>query len=294
MRRIGTDRPYHHADTIDLELGHNQPPHHFLVRRLFLYTDTHMALTWADKRRLYVIGGAVVIGIMLLAALGISALYEAPSCMDRKQNQDESGIDCGGSCAYLCKNEVQEPRVSFARAIANGNGRTDVIAYIENRNQSAEAKGARYEVEVFDEAGELLGKREGTIDLPPRSTVTLFVPGIYLGIGASPRAFVSFEEDLKWRNARGASEAITVTNADLILGEKPRVNAALTNISPTAVYNRTLIATVFDAGGVAIAASQTVVREIEGRGTEDAVFTWNEPFQGTAVRVEVMSVPLLP
>jgi len=265
-----------------------------LVRRLFLYTDIYMALTWADKRRLYVIGGAALVGIVLLAAFIISVMYEAPSCMDRKQNQDETGIDCGGSCAYLCKNDVQEPRVSFARAIANGNGRTDVIAYIENRNQSAEAKSARYEVEVFDEAGTLLGKREGTLDLPARSTVTLFVPGIYLGIGASPRAFVSFEESLNWRNARGASEAVSVTTADLVLSEKPRVTAMLSNISPTTVYNRTMVATVFDTDGVAIAASQTVVREIAGRGSAQAVFTWNEPFIGTAARVEVTSVPTLP
>jgi len=265
-----------------------------LVWRLFLYTDTYMALTWADKRRFYIIGGAALIGLTLLMVFLISVMYEAPSCMDRKQNQDEAGIDCGGSCAYLCKADVQEPRVSFARAIANGNGRTDVIAYIENRNQSAEAKSARYEVEVFDEAGELLGKREGMIDLPARSTVTLFVPGVYLGIGASPRAFISFEDDLKWRNARDTSEVIAVTSADLVLGEKPRVNAMLSNISPTAVYNRTMIATIFDGDGVAIAASQTVVREIAARGTAQAVFTWNQPFVGNAVRVEVTSVPLLP
>lgn len=253
-----------------------------------------MALTWADKRRFYVIGGAALIGITLLAALTISILYEAPSCMDQKQNQDEAGIDCGGSCAYLCMHEVQEPRVSFARALANGNGRTDVIAYVENRNQNAEAKSARYEVEVFDESGVLLGKREGTIDLPARSTVALFVPGIYLGMGAAPRTFVSFADETKWRNARGGEAPVIVTRADLVLGSQPRVNATLSNDSPDALYNRTLIATVFDAAGVAIAASQTIVRQIEGAGSADVVFTWNEPFTGTATRVEVTSVPVLP
>ncbi|MES2931347.1 MAG: hypothetical protein V4682_01445 [Patescibacteria group bacterium] len=253
-----------------------------------------MALTWADKRRFYVIGGAVLIGIALLTVFAISILYEAPSCMDQKLNQDEAGIDCGGSCAYLCAHEVQEPRITFARTIENGNGRTDVIAYIENRNQTAEAKGARYTVEVFDESGTLLGKREGMLDLPARSTVSLFVPGIYQGIGAAPRAFISFAEDTDWRNARGGENAIAVSQADLVLGEKPRVNVILSNSAPTALYNKTIIATVFDQTGVAIAASQTVVREIAGLGTATAVFTWNQPFQGTPARVEVTSVPTLP
>lgn len=253
-----------------------------------------MAFTWADKRRFYVIGGAALIGIALLTVFVISIMYEAPSCMDQKLNQDEAGIDCGGSCAYLCAHEVQEPRVTFARTIENGSGRTDVIAYIENRNQSAEAKSARYTVEVFDETGNLLGTKEGTMDLPARSTVSLFIPGIYQGIGTAPRAFVSFADDTKWRNARGGENAIAVSQADLVLGDRPRVNAILSNISPTAVYNKTVIATVFNQEGVAIAASQTVVREISGRGTATAVFTWNQPFAGTAARVEVTSVPSLP
>lgn len=253
-----------------------------------------MALTWADKRRFYIIGGAALIGCALLAIFVISVLYEAPSCMDQKQNQDETGIDCGGSCAYLCAFEAQEPRVTFARALTNGSGRTDVIAYIENRNQSAEAKGARYQVEVFDEAGVLLGTREGTIDLPARSTTALFIPGIYLGTGAAPRAFVSFEDSTRWRNAAGGEGAVTVTATDVIPGTRPRVNATVSNVAPTAVYNHTMIATVFDESGVAIAASQTVVREIAGRGSAQAVFTWNEPFLGEATRVEVMGVPVLP
>lgn len=253
-----------------------------------------MTLTWADKRRFYVIGGAALIGVALLTVFIISILYEAPSCLDQKQNQDEAGIDCGGSCAYLCPHEVQEPRVTFARTIENGSGRTDVIAYIENRNQNAEAKGARYTLEVFDEAGTILGTKEGVMDLPARSTVSLFVPGVYQGIGTAPRAFISFAEDTRWRTARGAENAIAVTQADLVLGDKPRVNAILSNISPTTIYNKTVIATVFDQDGVAIAASQTVVREIRGLGTATAVFTWNQPFQGSAARVEVTSVPVLP
>lgn len=253
-----------------------------------------MALTWGDKRRFIIIGSAAVLGTLLLAGIVIAVLYDAPSCMDARQNQDETGIDCGGSCAYLCRNEVQEPRLSFARAVTNGSGRTDVIAYIENRNQAAEAKDARYTVEVFDELGDLLGKREGTIDLPARSTVALYAPGVYVGVGATPRAFVSFDEDMRWRNARGGQAPLAISGIELIPGSRPRVNATITNVAPSAAYNQTFVATVFDTEGVAIAASQTVVREVPALGTASAVFTWPEAFMGTAVRVEVIVVPVLP
>lgn len=252
-----------------------------------------MAFTWADKRRTYIIGGAVMLGVVLLSGILIAVLYEAPSCMDGRQNQDETGIDCGGSCLYLCQNEVQAPRLTFARAVTNGSGRTDVIAYIENRNQAAEANDAPYTVEVFDEVGTLLGKREGRIDLPARSTVALYVPGVYVGVGAAPRAFVSFADDTRWRTARTEEVPLRITDITLISGELPRVNATVSNVAPSAVYGRTLIATVFDSNGVAIAASQTVVREVPALGSTSAVFTWPEAFTGTAVRVEVTAVPLL-
>lgn len=253
-----------------------------------------MALTWADKRRTYIIGGAIAFGIMLLSGILFAFLYEAPSCMDGRQNQDETDIDCGGSCMYLCRNEVQAPRLSFARAVTNGSGRTDVIAYIENRNPDAEAKDALYTVEVFDESNVLLGKREGRIDLPARSTVALYVPGVYVGVAAVPRAFVSFADDTRWRNVRAGEAPLTVSGITLVPGALPRVNATVSNSAPSAVYNRTLIATVFDSDGVAIAASQTVVREVAALGSTQAVFTWPEVFTGTAVRVEVTAVPMLP
>lgn len=252
-----------------------------------------MALTWADKRRAYVIGGFVLVGLMLLAAVAIAVFYEAPSCMDRKLNQDETGIDCGGSCQYLCNAEVDPARITFARAIAYG-GRTDVVAYIENRNRTAEAKGAKYTAEVYDESGRLLGKKEGMIDLPARATVPLFIPAIAPGVAVAPRAFITFEDDMKWRSAREGQIALKVVGSEILAGEKPRVRATVANPDAKIAYDRTVIATVFDGAGQAIASSRTVVRQVPAFGEAQAVFTWSEPFSSQAARVEVMEVPTLP
>lgn len=240
-----------------------------------------------------IIGGFVAVMLVLAAGVAFAVMYKVPSCMDGKQNADEAGVDCGGSCAYLCKADVEAPRISFARAVASG-GRTDVIAYVENRNRNAEAKAASYAVEVFDEAGTLLGKKEGTIDLPARSVVPVFIPGILPGIGVTPRAFVSFPDDMRWRTPTENEPPFSVTGVKLVEGTQPRVTATIGNTAATASYGRTAIATVFDASGQAIAGSKTMVRQIPAFGSAEAVFTWTEPFQGTAARVEVSVVPVLP
>ncbi len=237
-------------------------------------------------------GSAALIGIVLLAGIVIAVVYDAPSCTDLTQNQDETGVDCGGSCAYLCNDTVQAPRVQFARAIENGVGRTDVIAYVENRNAGAEANDAPYTVEVFATDGTPLGMRVGTIDLPARSTTALFVPGVAAAGGV--RAFVSFEDAMRWRTARSGDLPLVVSRIDRVEGDRPRITALLENPAPEAQYNRTIIATVFDVAGEAIAVSQTVVREVPALGTAEAVFTWNAPYRGQGARVEVVTVPELP
>src|SRR3989344_7202851 len=101
---------------------------------VFCYTRK---MSWAARRRFIIllIIGAVVVAF--LTTVGIATFYDAPSCTDSKQNQDETGIDCGGSCSRICTAEAQPPTVLFTKAIQNGEGRVDVIAEIENKNADA-------------------------------------------------------------------------------------------------------------------------------------------------------------
>lgn len=251
-----------------------------------------MALDWAGKRRFYIIGGVSLVALMLLSGIVIAVMYEAPSCMDGKQNQDESGIDCGGSCAYLCSAEVDPARVSFARALTNLSGRTDFIAYVENRNAIAEAKSAQYVAEIFDAQGRLLGSKEGIVDLPARAIVPVFIPGV--GAGSAARAFLTIAETTKWRIPTDKKEPLTVGTVSMIPGDKARVTAPIENLSPRDEFDRTVIAVVFNANGEAVAATQTVLRVVSAFGKADAVFSWNEPFPEGATRAEVRVAPRLP
>lgn len=252
-----------------------------------------MDLSWSERRRYGIYAGFGIAALLLITGIVFAVVYDVPTCTDGKQNADETGVDCGGSCAYMCNASVETPRTTFARTVTSG-GRTDVIAYIENRNRDAEAKDARYTIELFDDTGALLGKRDGSIDLPARSTVAIYVPGILQGIGVAPRAFVTFDTDMKWRAPKEADVLVTVSNTQLTLSDKPRVTATLKNPSPDTLYDRTVVATVFGSDGLAIAASKTVARTIPGLDTADVVFTWSEPFVGEAARVEVNVLPVLP
>lgn len=238
------------------------------------------------------IGIAAALFLALVAGIALAVVYDPPSCADGAQNQDEEGVDCGGSCAYLCDASAAPLRVSFARALSAGN-RTDLLAYVENRNPEAEARRAPYTAEIFGEDGTLRAKREGVLDIPARATVPLFIPGLYGGDAPAARAFVSFG-GVKWSAPREGSAPVRVERAELVPGTEPRVNATVANPSARAVYGQKLVVTVFDAAGIALVASQTVVREVPAQGEAAAVFTWSAPFPGEPARIEVLPVPVLP
>ncbi len=89
------------------------------------------------KQALY---GGVYLAIILLISTWLFFFFvkPAPSCFDKKQNQNEEGIDCGGICAQICLpadlqpiSIVEEPETFFPTA-----DKTTVLARIKNPNDS--------------------------------------------------------------------------------------------------------------------------------------------------------------
>jgi hypothetical protein len=74
--------------------------------------------------------------------------------------------------------------------------------------------------------------------------------------------------------------------------DAPRVTATIENPFVTALRGIKLTATVFNAAGNAIAASQTIVPELGPQNSTDIVFTWNAPFSDVDARIDVR--PFIP
>ena len=63
-------------------------------------------MTWGLKRQIFY----VIVLLLFVTVFAFIILYptfnKAPSCIDGKQNGNETGIDCGGSCANACLSQV--------------------------------------------------------------------------------------------------------------------------------------------------------------------------------------------
>ena len=254
-------------------------------------------MQWALERRLIVF---LIIGALLaVVAAGLYFLffYQGPTCTDGVWNGRETGVDCGGTCAYLCLATEEPPTVLFTQAILNGEGRTDVISLIENKNQRSAAKHVPYAISIFGYDQALIQHVTGTLDLPPGATVPVFVPGVASGYATPGAAFLSTaSSSIQWY-AEDTDPRVVPSVSGITLGgatDTPRITATLGNPDIRPMRGMKAIVIVFDASGNAIGASQTIVPLIGAQGSAIATFTWNAPFEGVPVQIQVLPVIPLP
>lgn len=94
-------------------------------------------------------------------------LKPAPSCFDGIQNQNEEGIDCGGSCAKQCPLVgVLEPNLIFAEALSVPGERSSVVARLENPNFEYGAGTLNYRIDFLTSPGSVVSKRGSAYLLP--------------------------------------------------------------------------------------------------------------------------------
>ncbi len=247
-------------------------------------------MSWSSHRKLIILSiiGAAVAAIIALAV--IATVYEIPSCADNTQNQDETGIDCGGSCTLLCAVDQKALNPLFTRQLIAPNGRTDVIAYVENPNPDALAKDVPYRITLYGKDNIIVSSKTGKMSVPPSTTVPVFVPGFYSGFQEVARAFLEFEGEVEWYRDEVERPKLSVSDVELDEGGTPRLTASISNPTAKPLYRVPVVATLFDSNKNAIAASATVVDVIPAQGSAPLIFTWNAPFSAPVARTEIIPI----
>ncbi len=247
--------------------------------------------SWSSQRKfLY---GALVI-VVVLVPLGLFIFfntYEAPTCFDGRKNQDEAGVDCGGSCVILCDSQAIEPIVLWQRYFEIVPGTYSVVAYVENPNPSVWARDVEYIFKIYDLDGVLVYEGPGKSDLPPRQSSPIFQTSINLGARTPSRMSFELKEVGEWQKDEEYKNSIQVVDRKFErLEESPRVEVEIKNSDIKELRELELVALVFDSSGNALGASRTFLDSISAEDTKTLVFTWPNPFSGNPAKIEVIPV----
>jgi hypothetical protein len=249
-------------------------------------------MTWALKRQIIYI----TILVLFISILGFLIIYpqvsKAPTCVDNKQNGDETGIDCGGSCPKACVYQVDQVSILWARAFKVVPGRYNAVAYLTNHNQNEAIQNITYRFRFADANNVYVGKREGSTFVPPGGNFAVFEPAIDIGSAIPVYTSFEFTEEPVWLQV--APEKINqlkvfISNIQL-MDEKisPRLSATIKNSSLFTIPNVDVVAILYDATGNAISTSRTYFDQLGPLQSSDVNFTWPEPLPGDIVEKEII------
>lgn len=245
-----------------------------------------MHVGWRLKRQLVFFGFFSII-VLLVAGYFAYRLFPEASCFDRRQNQGEEQVDCGGPCGPCMVAHAQEPLVVWTRYFEIRPGVFDVAALVENANVSLGAAAVPYTFRLLDVDGGLIVNRRGSAYLLPNQQTLVFETGLVAGIRAPVR--VTFALDpFEWRVHEEQKLPLTVVKTDRAFDEeRPKLTVTVENSSVYDVPRVDVSVLLSDAQGNAIAAGVSRLDVVRDSVRADAVFTWPQPFVRTVADVRV-------
>jgi hypothetical protein len=254
-----------------------------------------MALTpWALKRQIFY----VIILLAFIFGFGFLIispyLNKTPSCTDGKQNGNETGIDCGGSCPNACLSQIDTVSVLWARAFEVIPGRYNAVAYIVNHNKNAAVEKINYRFRFADSNNVYIGKREGSTMIPVSGNFAVFAPGIDIGNSIPVYTTFEFTETPQWLQvSQDKIDQLKVLVSNIQLTNEttsPRLSATIKNTSLFTIPNVGVVALLYDADGNVLSASSTYLNQLNPLESNDINFTWPEPFSGVVVAKEIIPI----
>lgn len=236
---------------------------------------------WAFWRRIQYAIGALAILTLLSIGIYYQYVYKAPNCFDLIQNGTETGVDCGGSCQRICEASIIPPLIQWSQSFKIVDGQYNAVAYVENKNKDIGTPELKYIFRLYDADG-LIVEREGKTVLPPESVYPIFEGRVMTGTRIPTRTTIEFVGTPEWLPAESGRGQFSVEKRELVNADSlPRLTAQLRNTSLDEAKDVEVVATIFDASGNPLTASQSFMKYFPGRTTQDAVFTWPKPIAKT-------------
>jgi Mg-chelatase subunit ChlD len=236
---------------------------------------------WAFWRRIQYATGFLTFLTLVFVAVHYSFFYAPPNCFDTIQNGTEIGLDCGGACTRICAFTVAPPTVTWAKSFEVIAGQYNAVAYIENKNRGAGTPTLQYVFKLSDRAG-LITERRGSTVLPPDSTYPVFEGRIdTFGRVPTETTLELLPADTWLPSTFGRGQFKTVDINLVEADARPKLKVKMENTELIEAKNVEVVATIFDARGIPLTASQTFVDIFPGRSQADLVFTWPHPIAKT-------------
>ncbi len=233
--------------------------------------------SWSSRRKFSYGFTALLAVIVFIAVPAFLLFYKAPTCFDAKQNGNESGVDCGGSCSRLCQSAFLPPRIEWGGVKFEklAEGLYNVASYIVNPNINGAAKDVPYKISLYDKEG-IITERAGKISLHAHRDSLAFQTALNVGKRIPTKATFEFTSAPVWFKSHDTLEGIAVVNKEYKEdGSNSSLEITLENKTLFPYDNIQVSVVLYDIEDNAIGFSETFIDTIPAKGgREVAPYTW--------------------
>ena len=106
--------------------------------------------------------------ILFLVWIYFAWFYQAATCFDNKQNQNEGGVDCGGPCALSCERlTLKDVQIEWVKFLPLKENHYDLAAKISNPNPNFGLGRLDYVFRLYDASGNKIKEQSGISFVAP-------------------------------------------------------------------------------------------------------------------------------
>ncbi len=248
-------------------------------------------MSWASRRQFkYLSVFLLIVGLIIFAFI-YPLIFKEPTCADKKQNGNETGIDCGGSCLKVCQTQALSPTILWSRAFPVTDSFYNLVALVENPNKSAGLRSVNYEFRIYDTNNKLIGRRQGSTYLAPNKQMAIFESRFDSGETEIRSIVFEFVPPYDWIQTKLGLDLLPISADRITWGEdemNPTLTARVKNESIYDIPSFEAIAIVYDLEKNAINASKTYKENLRSNGTSSVIFTWPNKLNRISVSEEVL------
>lgn len=246
--------------------------------------------SWRARRQL-VIFLIVIAPLVVAGFITIKNLIPEATCFDRKQNQNERGIDCGGLCTSCAFKYPKPITVFWTRVVPVRESSYDVAAEIENPNESLSSINVAYEFTLYDEFGSVVTKT-GTTFIYPQERI-LVVESNIKSIRTANR--VEFRiTHVDWQERQDTQPSIIAERREYYVKEEhgkkqSMVDITLFNKSPYDFARLEMHVAVLDKEGNLLGVNKILVERLLSQSRQVVTSLWPGEFAGEVSVVNVQA-----
>lgn len=218
------------------------------------------------KKKLYGFGFFVVF-ILLCFWIYNSFLKPAPSCSDGIQNQNETGVDCGGTCTSCEVLSLKDIRVAREPKIFSTNDGKSLVLFAEvlNPNEGYRAQKFSYDFLLYDTAGNVIETVTGEESIGALERKLLVETNVHSYRKSVARVSLMVKNPAWVKSFDPAHNPLTVSEGpetDIANGQI-RVRGKIRNEGNNSLSNIRIVSILRDSRSGELFAAQTFLTEVQ-------------------------------